>query len=208
MMAERSPGRVSRSALKSVAPEQFAINHPFIQWYSSYWSRGSGRSVMKTSNNEGDTGDETITCDLIMGEMASSRFSIGVDDDNIPVLGLAEGDSDSVMSMPWSKVAFIRRIMGMDWVALASNDARIDKAGSDVPTLMRLWLPANFGVLDGWNTGFKRPVSIKLIEVAIRHGRPVSKDVAPLAILPLSFRGDWVPEDADTGKSKTALVVA
>ena len=36
-----------------------------------------------------------------------------------------------------------------------------------------------------------RPASLRIIEAAIRSGKPIPKGGSPLAILPLSFKGIW-----------------
>lgn len=125
-----------------------------------------------------------------MGELAARRFSVGIDDDKVPVLGIAEGDADAVMALEWSSAAFLRRVNGRDWIALACRDARIEGARADGAVAMRLWLPSTLGLLDGW-IGVPAPSTLRIVEAAIRQGKPVARPGPPLAILPLSLKGVW-----------------
>ena len=126
-----------------------------------------------------------------MGELASRRFSIGVDDDRVPALGVAEDDADAIMSLPWNGAAFLRRVQSKDWVALSCADARVDGAKLSVPIQVRLWLPATSGLLDIWLDEEGRPTTLKLVEAAIMRGRPIPKGGNPLATLSLDFKGRW-----------------
>lgn len=125
-----------------------------------------------------------------MGELAARRFSVGVDDDKVPVLGIAEGDAEAVMSLEWSSAAFLRRVQGRDWIALACRDARIEGARADGAVGLRLWLPTTLGLLDGW-IGVPAPSTLRVVEAAIRQGKPVARSGPPIALLPLSMKGVW-----------------
>jgi hypothetical protein len=171
-----------------LSPDQFALDSPFVRWYSSYHKRGAAKARGR---------------DLFMGELAARRFSIGLDDDRVPVLGIAEDEVEDVMSMDWSTAAFLRRVNGRDWIALSCRDARIEGARAEDAVPLRLWLPTTHGLLDGWVGLVPSPASLRVIEVYIRNGKPVPKGTAPLAVLPLSLKGfDGPPPQQDAGEAQ------
>lgn len=174
-----------------ISPEHFAVENPFLRWYVSYWKRGAARCVERPGGAPGE-----VSGDIFMGELAASRFSVGVDDDKVPVLGVAEDDAEAVMSVRWASAAFLRRVQRRDWVALSCPDARIEGGGATSPVPLRLWLPATVGVLDGWLGAEPAPVSLRIVEATIRLGKPLPKGASPLAVLPLSFKGDWESREA------------
>ncbi len=171
-----------------ITPEQFEVDHPFIRWYASYWTRGAARCQERPGSG--------LSGDLFMGELAASRFSLGVDDDRVPVLGVADDDAAAIMSVPWTGAAFLRRVRRRDWIALVCHDARIEGSGTATPVQLRLWLPAAIGLLDGWIGVDPVPASLRVIEAAIRKGKPQPKGGGVLAVLPLSFKGMWERETA------------
>lgn len=178
-------------------PDQFDLEHPFIEWFAAYHKRGAASCVAVTDAAGRSGGD------IFMGPIASRRFSIGLADDKVPVLGVAEDDVGAVMSLSWSGAAFVRRVRRRDWVALSCADARIEGASAGVPIAMRMWLPCVDGLLDGWLEIDKRPSTLRVVSAAIRRGKPIPKEGTPLALLPLSFAGDW---KADIGKTEIETV--
>lgn len=160
----------------ALPPDQFALDHPFARWYASYHKRGAARCEGR---------------DLYMGELAARRFSIGLDDDKVPVLGIAEDDVEAVTALSWAGAAFIRRVRGRDWIALSCKDARIEGARADAAVPLRMWLPTTDGLLDGWRGLAKPPGTLRVVEAYIRLGKPEPKGAAPLYLLPLSFKGAW-----------------
>ncbi|WP_097053597.1 hypothetical protein [Thalassospira xiamenensis] len=124
-----------------------------------------------------------------MGERAARRFSIGLDDDNVPVFGIANDDVEAVMSVKWSSVAFVRGVQRKDWVVLACKDARVNEPRADDPVALRMWLPTSTGLLDGW-IGFTEIETIRFKETTIYKGKPIASSEF-LAVLPLAFKGNW-----------------
>lgn len=165
----------------ALSPDQFALDHAFVRWYAAYFKREAARCVGR---------------DLFMGELAARRFSIGVDEDAVPVLGVAEDDVTPFKSLKWTSAAFLRRVQGRDWIALSCKDARVEDAMSEAAVPLRLWLPTTDRLLDGW-LGAPTPRSLRIIETAIRLGKPIPKGAQPLGKLPLSLKGAWeTPEGA------------
>lgn len=173
-------------------PEQFDLDHLFIDWYCAYHKLGAARCVTRFEP------DGAMSGDIFMGPLASRRFSIGLDDDRVPVLGVAEDDVGSIMALGWSGAAFLRRVQKRDWIALKCNDARIEGASSGTPVSLRLWLPCLDGLLDGWLDPDSRPSTLRIVSAAIRKGKPIPQTGSPLALLPLGFKGDWQPVAALT----------
>ena len=103
-----------RHGAQRLSPDGFSFENPFVRWYAGHHARGAARCLGRP---QGD--GRPPAGDLLMGEMAARRFSVGMDDDKVPVLGIAEGDADAVMAMAWSSAAFLRRVQGRDWIALA-----------------------------------------------------------------------------------------
>lgn len=167
--------------------DQFSFENPFIRWFALYHSRGEAKCITRTKNG-------VMSADIIMGELASRKFSIGMDDDKIPVLGIAESESDDVMCLPWNSAAFLRKVQGGDWIALACRDARTEGAKAREPIALRLWLPATTGLLDGWIGLEEPPASLRIIETVVTKGKALSKDEPALAMLPLGLKGVWNPE--------------
>lgn len=165
----------------------YAIDHPLIQWYSGHWVNGDADCVQKST----DDSDQSSLVDIYMGEIASSRFSLGVDEDHWPNFGVADSEVEVVMSLAWSKIAFVRNFKKQDWVILACPDARIDKDASINRVALRLWLPASIGIFDGWMDSPMPPNEIRLIETEIRNGVPYPVPYKILATLPLIFKGQW-----------------
>ncbi len=180
-MAARPRRRFRTERLKR---DEFRIDAPFLRWYSAYHTRG--QAECKTTSGPGGP-----TADFMMGELASRRFSLGVDDDGVIVLGVAEEDSEAVMSIPWVGAAMLRRLASRDWIALSARDGRVEGAKMSSPMQVRLWLPTTSGLLDTWMDEELRPVSLRVIEASIVRGRPLPKGEPPLAILPLTFKGRW-----------------
>lgn len=176
-----------RRRAAQINPDLYDMDHPFIRWYVSFWRHDGARCVTRP-------GDDAMAGDLFMGEMAASRFSLGVDEDRTPILGVAEGDAEALMAVRWSGAAFLRRVQKRDWVALSCPDARIQNSSSQQMVPLRLWLPATEGMLDAWLGLDPAPATIRLMEVAIRRGQPEAKGGAPLVQLPLSFKGAWQAE--------------
>lgn len=176
-----------RRRAAQINPDLYDVDHPFIRWYVSYWRHDAARCVTRP-------GDEAMAGDLFMGELAASRFSLGVAEDRTPVLGIAEGDAEALMSIRWSGAAFLRRVQRRDWVALSCPDARIQNSSSQQLVPLRLWLPATHGMLDGWLGIDPAPNVLRLVEAAIRRGQPEAKGGAPLAELSLTFKGVWQAE--------------
>ena len=167
--------------------DQFSFDNSFLRWFALYHSRGEAKCITKVKDGQ-------ISADIMMGELASRKFSIGMDDDKIPVLGIAETESDDVMSLPWHSAAFLRRVQGGDWVALACRDSRVEGAKARDPISIRLWLPTSTGLLDGWIGAEEQPACLKIIETLVRDGKALSKGQDALALLPLGFKGVWAPE--------------
>jgi hypothetical protein len=163
-----------------LSPDQFDVDSPFLQWYASYWKRNAAHCISKD-----------IGGDLIMGPLASRRFSIGLDDGNMPLLGIADDEAHAVMSIPWSQAAFLRGVQDRDWVVLFCSDSRITGSGTPEPVSLRLWLPTMSGLLDGWLASEPKPTMLKVIEASIAKGKPTEKGGASLALLPLAFKGVW-----------------
>lgn len=178
-----------------VHADYFAVDHPFVGWYASYWKSGSARYVDRT------VPQGPLSGDLFMGEVAARRFSIAADDDQVPVLGVCEDDVEAVMSMTWTGAAFLRRVQRRDWVALSCPDARIQGSGSNAPVALRLWLPATMGLLDAWMGATPLPATLRIVEIAVRKGKPEPKGGPPLAVLPLSFKGVWEPSELELAAS-------
>ena len=181
----------------ALPPEHFALDNPFIRWYAAYHRRNAARCVGS---------------DLFVGELASRRFSLGVDDDKMPTLGIAEDDVEAVTALTWTSAAFLRRVKGpvlgdflagknaentevRDWVALSCKDARIEGSRADAAVGVRLWLPTTKGFLDGW-LGVDRPGTLRIVEASIKRGEPSPTSTPPLGIIPLVYKGIWA--DADT----------
>jgi len=190
----------------ALSPDQFALDHPFLRWYAAYHKRKAARCV---------------GADLFLGELAARRFSIGVDDDKMPLFGIAEDDVEAVTALPWTSAAFLRRVKGpvlgdfiagpaggadraaevRDWIALSCKDARIEGGRSEGPVGIRLWLPTTRGLLDGW-IGAPAPQTVRIIEAAIRHGKPERTGKPPLGLIPLSLRGAWEQPPAEKPAAK------
>ena len=193
-MATRPKRRFRTEKLKR---EDFRLESPFLRWYTAYQTRGQGECRTTT----GATGP---TADFMMGELASRRFSLGVDEDGVIVLGVASEDSEAVMSIPWVGAAMLRRLASRDWIALSARDGRVEGAKMSSPMQMRLWLPTTSGLLDTWMDTSLRPVSMRIIEASIVRGRPIPKGEPPLAILPLTFKGRWDKVAGETEPLETA----
>ena len=182
--------RTSRRRAPDLSPDHYAVDHPFAVWYVSYWKREAARCVERPAGGDAPSGD------IFMGELAATRFSLGMDDDLVPVLGVAEGDADAVMSLPWTGAALLRGVQRRDWVALSCADARMEGGGASSPVPLRLWLPCANGLLDPWVGIDPAPASIRLVEAVIRGGKPLPKGGAPLAQLALALKGSWEPQAA------------
>jgi hypothetical protein len=181
--------KIGRRKVPSVTPEQYAVEHPFVRWYATYQTRGAAKA-----NGQ----------DLMMGPLASKWFSIGVDDDLLPVLGVAEHDVEAIMSMKWTAAFLVRKTKQSDWVVLACQDSRIEAPRSDTAVPIRLWLPASPGLLDGW-MDVAQPDQLKVMEAAIRKGRPEPVG-SPLLTLPLKFKGPWTATAAAPKERVPAVV--
>jgi hypothetical protein len=168
--------------------EVFDIDHPFVRWYASFWRLRSARYVSR-----GQTALGMPSGDIFMGETTSRRFSLGVDDDNIPVLGVSEADIEAFMSLNWVGGAFLRRVQRRDWVALSCPDARMAGSSSPGAVPIRLWLPVTYGLLDGWVGAADLPETLRMAEITVEKGKPEPTG-RPLASLPLTFKGDWSEE--------------
>ena len=183
------PTRRRRNSLAQ--PDHYAIEHPFLRWYSSYWKMNGARYAERATPGGGAPAG-----DIFMGEMAARRFSIGADDDLVPSLGVAGEDIEALMSLKWTGAAFLRRVQRRDWIALSCPDARMENGGAAVEVPIRLWLPATLGLLDGWIGAQPQPTTLRIVEIDIRKGVPQPRGGPPLGILPLSLKGDWEPEAA------------
>ena len=166
--------------------DDYAIDHPFIRWYARYWKPGAASYTERSGAEQG-----TVSGDVFMGEMASSRFSIGADDDRVPALGISHDDAEAVMSMPWSGAAFLRRVNRRDWIALSCLDARMQGSATPSKVPLRLWLPATIGLLDAWVGMTPVPTSLRVVAIRIIAGKPEPVPGPPLGLLPLSFKGSW-----------------
>jgi hypothetical protein len=191
------PTRRRRASLAQ--PDHYAVEHPFLQWYSSYWKLSGARYVERsTTPGAGFSGD------IFMGEMAARRFSIGADDDLVPALGIVSEDVEAVMSLQWTSAAFLRRVQRRDWVALSCPDARMENGGAMAEAPIRLWLPTTLGLLDGWIGAQPQPTMLRLVEMEVRKGVPTPRGGPALGLLPLSLKGDWEPAvqaGDETGKA-------
>ncbi len=183
--------RTRKKATELVPADRFAVDDPFVRWYASYWRQGAARCAERLAK------DGTVSGDVFMGELASRRFAVGVDGDKVPLLGVAEEDVDAVMSVRWASAAFLRRVQGRDWIALSCRDARISASASQSPIPLRMFLPSSIGLLDGWvGLSGDQPPTLRVVETQVARGAPRLKGGAPLAILPLSFKGAWEAETA------------
>jgi hypothetical protein len=167
--------RLEKRRAAEITADQYAVDHPFVRWYAAYHSRDAATSDGR---------------DLRMGPLASKWFSVGIDDDRVPVLGIAEHDVEPIMSMRWTASFFLRKILGADWIVLSADDARTESPRGDDPVPLRLWLPVLPGLLDGW-LEVPPPSSLRIIETAIRRGKPQPKGGSPLALLSLGLKGKW-----------------
>ena len=161
----------------------YAIDNKFLKWYASYWIGGNTRTDLASSGD----GDAT---DLFLSSFASSRFGLGVTRDGVPVFGVPQDEAEALFSVPWTQMAFLRRVKnGLDWVAIASDDARISR-DIGTPVTLRLWLPAARGIFDGWLVAEKKPEIIGVVK-SIKTGPARQIAGEKVGMLPLSFHGRW-----------------
>lgn len=166
---------------KEIRVDNLDVDHPFLHWLTSYHRAGA------------------VTAkgyDIKMTELASKRFSLGVDADGSIFFGLPEDDLEAFLSVQWSKAFFLRYVEKKDWVAFMCKDIRPEGALCDEPIKIRLWLPCTKGLLDGWAK--TEVASIKIIETFIRKGKPHPKSETPIAVLPLKKDGVWPKNDEET----------
>ncbi len=182
--------RSRKQRATGIHPDLYDTDHPFLRWYSSYWRLRDASYVARKETSSG-----MPSGDIFMGEIASRRFSLGADDDNIPALGIAEDDVPSVMALRWTSAAFLRSVNRRDWVALSCTDARLSSAADAGAVPIRLWLPTSIGLLDGWLGVATPPTSLRIVSVGIVRGKPVPSAGSPLAELPLTFKGDWTAHE-------------
>lgn len=163
--------------------DAYAIDNRFLEWYASYWLSGNTQSV-EASGEDGES------IDIFLSQRASSRFGLGVSEDGTPVLGVPPEEVGALFAMRWTEAALLRRVKdGGDWLALASDDARVS-GNVGVPVTLRLWLPVDIGMFDGWLATAEKPSVIEIVEaVQSTPHRQIAGD--KVAILPLGFHGRW-----------------
>jgi hypothetical protein len=171
--------------------EEFHFDHPFLMWFAAHHARGQGATKATPMGGSGTPG-----VDFIMGELASRRFSIGVDSAGEVALGIARDEIESIMSIPWGRAALLRQVQGQEWVVLHCADARLLNSKLSEPLSWRLWLPASSALFDGWLAIKTRPETMLVVEANIIKGRPMPTGEHPVGSLPLSFKGRWEPEPA------------
>ncbi len=184
--------------IKDVHWEDFDIDLPFIRWYAAYHSRGAAKF-------EGNN--------LIMGPLASKRFSIGADEEGNPVFGIPDEEKSMFLEIPWTGAAFIRKHKGHDWIVFATTTLH-DKSFS-----MKLWFPTMPGVLAGWERAglsveqelasdeTQDPVRLILVDVVFKKGQPYYTPGNELLHLPLTLKNFAHQKIADAlNKHKQSLV--
>jgi hypothetical protein len=166
--------------------DNFFMEDLFLSWYASYHKRNEATCETFTKKNTNQQG-----CDILMGIMASKRFSFGIDNDRTPILGIAHDDIEAVMSLSWNNVAFVKDFKKKTWISLSVKDIRKENSRSNNPVPLRLWLPISEGLFDAFMFIENKPTQIKIIGTFIKAGKPISKEEPPLEILPLTFAGNW-----------------
>lgn len=162
----------ARSAVPDL-PEGVA-DHPFILWYAALRGMRAARCVKE---------------DIYLDDLGGKRFSIGVDPDATPVIGVLEDDAAPLMSLRWTAAAFVREFRGRDWIALSCRDARAPGALEMNAVPLRLWFPISRGMFAAWDDS--RPSRVKLRAVSATEEGLVPLERGPLAELPLTFKGAW-----------------
>lgn len=165
----------TRRKINAVSWDEYDLSHPFFAWFAAHHARDAGVCVGN---------------DLIMSELASRRFAIGLDADDVALLGIAAEDVDAMMCVNWSAAAFVRNYKSRDWIALASKDIRVDTESSSSPQPVRLWLPATEGLLKAWE-GEPVPTRLRIIKVFIKKGEPKDAGGKPLKEVALALKGSW-----------------
>lgn len=185
----KAPRRFSRAR---IAEDAHDLDHPFLRWFAAHHARGAGEC--REARGGG--------LDFLMGPVASTRFSLGVDTaDGSVALGVGLPDGQDALSVGWTHAAFLRRVAGGDWVVLATPDLRL--APGDPPggesIGARLWLPATSGLLDAWAAeGAPRPDRLRLVGARIERRAPAHDGGADLGSLDLAFKGRWKPDGPPT----------
>jgi hypothetical protein len=146
-------------------------HHPFLAWFARLWHR-----EMVTTQGK----------DMLLDDTSGRRFAVGVDDDATPALGILEIDVPCLTSVPWTSAAFLFGHKGRDWIALSSQDIRVEEAEADEAVPVRLWIPMVEGLLDIWEE--LQPKQLRLRTVQSVGGTPVFPDVPPLAEIPLTIK--------------------
>ena len=162
-------------------PDGMSFDNPFFSWYAAHHSRGQARAV---------TRKDAPGLDIVMGPYASSRFSVGIDDDATPILGVCSHEAEALGRCRWVDAAFLKAVRGGDWIVLRTSDIRTDEPLYEEPVPVRLWLPAMPGRLDVWQDADSRPDKLRLMTTRIEKGAALL-DGKTVCETPLFFRGKW-----------------
>ncbi len=169
-----------RMSWERMDPELMSFDNPLLRWHAAHHARGQSRALAR-ADGQG--------LDLVAGPLASAAFSVGLDDDGAVLLGMEKANLRVLSSVRWNDAALLRRVRGGDWVVLRTDDARTDEPLSEEPLPMRLWLPAQSGLIDMFAEA--GAVAMRLAEVDLRHGKALLRDGARQPPIPLLLKGRW-----------------
>ena len=174
-----------RMSWERMDPDAMSFDDPFLRWFSAHFSRGQAKAIQRR---------DVAGIDFLMGGYASSRFSLGADDDGTPLLGVCSYEAEALERCHWVDAAFLRGMRGGDWVVLRTADVRTDEPLREDSIPARLWLPAMPGILDGWLDSSPLPTALRLMRTRVERGKALLEADKPFCEIPLVFKGNWTGE--------------
>lgn len=162
-------------------PEASSFDNPFLLWYASHHARGQARAIERKDGPG---------LDVIMEARASSRFSLGIDDDSTPILGVCHFEAEVLGRYKWADAAMLRGVRGGDWIVIRTPDVRTDEPMEELSIPARLWLPVMPSRLDLWKECETKPSCMRLMTTNIKNGVALL-DGKTIQELPLHFKGQW-----------------